>query len=51
MDDIVDLELEKIDKIISKIESDPEDIEIKQVELNLWKGIRQKAVEGRRIVL
>ena len=48
MDDIVDLEIEKIDKILSKIESDPESVEIKFVELNLWKNIKQKAVEGRR---
>jgi ribonucleoside-diphosphate reductase alpha chain len=48
MDDIVDLELEKIDKIISKIEADPESIDIKGTELNLWKNIRKKCVEGRR---
>lgn len=48
MDDIVDLEIEKIDKILSKIESDPESTEIKSVELNLWKNIKQKAVDGRR---
>lgn len=48
MDDIVDLEIEKIDKIIEKITNDPEPLSIKQVELDLWKNIRQKAVEGRR---
>ncbi len=48
MDDIVDLELEKIDKIIEKIQNDPEDDEIKAVEYNLWKNIRKKCVEGRR---
>jgi len=48
MDDIVDLELEKIDKIIEKIQDDPEDSEIKGVELNLWKNIRKKCLEGRR---
>ncbi len=48
MDDIIDLELEKIDAIQLKIENDPEDEEIKQVERNLWRKIRQKAIEGRR---
>lgn len=49
MDDIIDLELEKIDKIIDKIMSDPEDIEVKNVEINLWEKIKQKALQGRRI--
>lgn len=48
MDDIIDLEQEKIDAIIAKIESDPESIELKQVELNLWRNIRHKTEEGRR---
>jgi ribonucleoside-diphosphate reductase alpha chain len=48
MDDIIDLELEKIDAIISKIEADPENEELKRVEKNLWKNIRTKAEEGRR---
>lgn len=48
MDDIVDLELEKIDKIIAKIESDPESDYIKETELNLWKNIKKKAQLGRR---
>jgi len=48
MDDIVDLELEKIDKIIAKIESDPESEYIKATELNLWKNIKKKAELGRR---
>jgi ribonucleoside-diphosphate reductase alpha chain len=48
MDDIIDLELEKVDAIIDKIVSDPEDREIKQVEISLWKNIKRKAVEGRR---
>ncbi|MBL4560332.1 MAG: ribonucleoside-diphosphate reductase, adenosylcobalamin-dependent [Bacteroidales bacterium] len=48
MDDIIDLELEKIDAIIEKIVDDPEDAEIKRVERNLWKNIREKAEEGRR---
>lgn len=48
MDDIIDLELEKIDTIIKKIEADPETEEIKLAELNLWINIRNKAKEGRR---
>tara|TARA_R110001583_G_scaffold59123_1_gene175996 strand:+ start:23768 stop:26323 length:2556 start_codon:yes stop_codon:yes gene_type:complete len=48
MDDIIDLELEKIDAIIDKIEADPEDAEVKRVERNLWHNIRTKAKEGRR---
>jgi ribonucleoside-diphosphate reductase alpha chain len=48
MDDIIDLELEKIDVILAKINADPEIEEIKQVELNLWKNIRKKSEEGRR---
>ncbi len=48
MDDIIDLEIEKIDSIIAKIENDPEPDEIKSVEYNLWKKIRKTCVEGRR---
>lgn len=48
MDDIIDLELEKIDKIIEKIDADPESEEIKSIEKNLWRNIRHKAEEGRR---
>ncbi|MEY8021301.1 adenosylcobalamin-dependent ribonucleoside-diphosphate reductase [Muriicola sp. SD30] len=48
MDDIIDLELEKIDKILEKIESDPELDSIKTVERDLWIKIRKKAIEGRR---
>ncbi len=48
MDDIIDLELEKIDNIIKKIESDPEEFEVKRAELNLWEKIRQKCLQGRR---
>ena len=48
MDDIIDLELEKIDHILQKIADDPEDIEIKRVERRLWENIRIKAEEGRR---
>ena len=48
MDDIIDLELEKIDAIYDKILADPEADEIKEVELNLWEKIKEKAVNGRR---
>lgn len=48
MDDIIDLELEKIDGILQKIAVDPEDDEIKRTERNLWLNIRKKAKEGRR---
>lgn len=48
MDDIIDLELEKIDAIIEKIDKDPEEEEIKRIERNLWVNIRTKAQEGRR---
>ena len=48
MDDIIDLELEKIDAILCKINNDPENDELKRVERNLWKNIRKKAEEGRR---
>lgn len=48
MDDIIDLELEKIDAILTKIEKDPEDYEVKMVEDKLWRNIRRKAAEGRR---
>ena len=48
MDDIIDLELEKVDAILEKIDADPESDEIKSVERNLWLNIRNKAHEGRR---
>ena len=48
MDDIIDLELEKIDAILDKINKDPEDPELKRVEKKLWENIRVKAEEGRR---
>ena len=48
MDDIIDLELEKIDAIIDKIDADPESEEIKFNERNLWGKIQLKAGEGRR---
>ncbi|AFL80092.1 ribonucleoside-diphosphate reductase class II [Aequorivita sublithincola DSM 14238] len=48
MDDIIDLELEKVDGILAKIDADPQADEIKAVERNLWKNIQTKAEEGRR---
>ncbi|MDX1774045.1 adenosylcobalamin-dependent ribonucleoside-diphosphate reductase [Oceanihabitans sediminis] len=48
MDDIIDLELEKIDNIIAKIDADPESAEVKSIERNLWLNIQKKAEEGRR---
>ncbi len=48
MDDIIDLELEKIDAILEKINKDPEEAEVKRVERKLWENIRLKAEEGRR---
>ncbi len=48
MDDIIDLELEKIDRILAKIESDPEAEDIKVRERNMWLNIKKKAIQGRR---
>jgi len=48
MDDIIDLELEKVNAIIAKIDADPQSDEVKAVERNLWKNIQTKAEEGRR---
>ena len=48
MDDIIDLEQEKIDAIIAKIDADPEAEELKLVERNMWVNIRHKTGEGRR---
>lgn len=48
MDDIIDLELEKIDIILEKLNQDPEDEEIKHREIHLWNKIKEKAVKGRR---
>ena len=48
MDDIIDLELEKIDAIYNKIILDPEDSEIKRVEITLWRKIKEMAINGRR---
>lgn len=48
MDDIVDLEIEKINNILKKIENDPEDEEVKRIEHNLWENIKTKTIQGRR---
>jgi len=48
MDDIVDLELEKVDKILDKIYRDPEESDIKKAEIQLWLNIKDKATRGRR---
>ena len=48
MDDLIELEFEKIEKIIGKIKADPEESEIKRAELNLWKNIKDKCAQGRR---
>lgn len=48
MDDIIDLETEKIDKILAKIDSDPENEEVKGTERHLWEKIRAKTLKGRR---
>ena len=48
MDDIIDLEMEKIEKILDKVKSDPETQEVKTTEINLWNKIRTKTLKGRR---
>ena len=48
MDDIIDLEQEKIDRIIKKIQSDPQSEEVKHTELHLWEKIKYKTAQGRR---
>lgn len=48
MDDIIDLEMEKIDRILEKVQSDPESGEIKQTEKYLWNKIQTKTLKGRR---
>lgn len=48
MDDIIDLEMEKIDKILAKIDTDPETEEVKATERHLWEKIRSKTLKGRR---
>ncbi len=48
MDDIIDLELEKVELIIKKITSDPEDDDVRRVEIELWQKIKDMALKGRR---
>ena len=48
MDDIIDLELEKIERIIDKIATDPENAEVKRTEKELWEKIYKKSGQGRR---
>lgn len=48
MDDIVDLEMEKIDMILHKIEADPQSDEVKETERHLWEKIKRKSGLGRR---
>lgn len=48
MDDIIDLEMEKIDKILEKIDSDPETLEVRGPERHLWEKIKRKTLMGRR---
>src|SRR5690606_6860176 len=47
-DDIIDLELENIDTIVTKIQSDPESSEVKRAETSLWMKIKEKCEKGRR---
>ena len=48
MDDIIDLELEKVEQIINKVAGDPEEEDIRKVEYELWKKIKDMALKGRR---
>lgn len=48
MDDIIDLELEKVDSIIEKLDNDPEPDHIKVIERNLWENIKNMSIKGRR---
>jgi len=48
MDDMIDLEIEQVDKIITKIECDPEPQDVKRIELDLWENIKRQAISGRR---
>ena len=48
MDDLIDIEIEKIDRIIKKVYSDPEPIEIKRIEVDLWRSMRKACETGRR---
>ena len=48
MDDMIDLEIEQVDKILSKIEHDPESTSAKRAEVELWSNVKQVALKGRR---
>lgn len=48
MDDMIDLEIEQVEKILQKIDSDPEPDEVKQIEKDLWENIKSQALLGRR---
>ena len=48
MDDIIDLEQEKIDAILNKVANDPQDDEVKYTERHLWEKIKHKTAQGRR---
>ncbi len=48
MDDLVDLEMEKIEAILAKVSSDPENLDVKRTEIELWDKIKQKSLGGRR---
>lgn len=48
MDDLIDLEMEKIEAILHKIDSDPEDYDVKRTEIELWNKIKEKSLGGRR---
>ena len=48
MDDMIDLEIEQVDKILAKIENDPEPDSVKQIEKDLWENIKTQAILGRR---
>jgi|LWDU01.1.fsa_nt_gi ribonucleoside-diphosphate reductase alpha chain len=48
MDDLIDLEIECVDRILQKLVADPEEHDVKRVEIDLWKNIRHAALQGRR---
>ena len=48
MDDMIELEIDQVDKIVAKIKSDPEPSSVKQIELDLWENIKSRAKLGRR---
>ena len=48
MDDIIDLEIEKIDAIVKKVQKDPEESDIRRVEFELWEKIKEQTLKGRR---